>query len=353
MRDDTASETDPKLENTTSGGPGSVSDNQNLATQQPLSSTPTRPLTEPQNDLSVSPTASSKQLGSTIHAAHDSTTSLTGFDSAANIFLGDASSSIPAVQSTGPNVSESVTDPNLGQDHSQKEDDAMDTTLQDAYSQHAGETQPIVQPVTGNLSSTDADQAARLMAQLFQAQQAGNLADVTSQLQWPQAQQLIQILQLAKEVSQPTRADQDTSSAHPDTATDSEVDSTAQSGSDSESVTTDASEHHRCSRARRNHLAPEQAQQLFEQSDKDVIVINEQVETEGLETVRMTTEWERDLEHEEASWPTRFPVRKPFIKPRVEQVDDNGIRERTVSTLRESHHRPHGLSCQLPMGLWP
>ncbi len=198
----------------------------------------------------------------------------------------------------------------------------MDTTHQDAYSQHTGKTQPVVQPDTNNILSTDADQAVRLMAQLFQAQQPGNLADVTSQLQGPQAQQLMQILQLAKTIDPPSGAGQDTSSAHPDTASDSEPDSTAQSGTDSESVTTDASDHHRRRRASRNRLAPSQAQQMLEQSDKDVIIIDEQMETVELETVRLTPGWERELEHEEASWPTRFPVQKPFIKPRVEQVDD-------------------------------
>ena len=183
----------------------------------------------------------------------------------------------------------------------------MDTTHQDAYSQHAREIQPVVQPDTNNVSSTDADQAVRLMAQLFQAQQAGNLADVTSQLQGPQAQQLMQILQLVKTIGQPTGAGQDTSSAHPDTASDSELDST-QSGTDSESVTTDASDHRRRRRARHHRLGPDQAQQLLEESGKDVIVVDEHIETEGLETVHMTTEWDKHLEHEEATWPTRFPL---------------------------------------------
>ncbi len=62
---------------------------------------------------------------------------------------------------------------------------------------------------------------------------------------------------------------------------------------------------------------------MLEESDKDVIVLEEHVETEGLETVRMTTDWDRHVEQEEASWPTHFPSRKPFVKPRVEQVDDN------------------------------
>ncbi len=116
LGDDAVSETDPTPENVTSGGPGPSSDPQHPATQQPLSSTPARPLTEPQNNLNVSATASSDQLGSTIHTAHDSTTSLTRFESASNIFLGNTSSGILAVQSTVPNVSESVNDPNVGQE---------------------------------------------------------------------------------------------------------------------------------------------------------------------------------------------------------------------------------------------
>ncbi len=55
----------------------------------------------------------------------------------------------------------------------------------------------------------------------------------------------------------------------------------------------------------------------------DVIVLDEQIETEELETVCMPTSWDSHVEQEEASWPTRFPTQKPFIKPRVEQVDDN------------------------------
>ncbi len=71
-----------------------------------------------------------------------------------------------------------------------------------------------------------------------------------------------------------------------------------------------------------NGLPPSQAQQLLNQSGKDVILIEEHVETEGLENTRLTRGWEADLKLEEESWPTRFPIRKPFIKPRVEQVDD-------------------------------
>ncbi len=161
------------------------------------------------------------------------------------------------------------------------------------------------------------------MAQLFQAQQAGNLADVTSQLQGSQAQQLMQILQLAKTIDQPTGAGQGNFSVRPDTGPDSDPDSTTQSGSDSESVKTGASDHNRRRLASRHSLAPSQAQQLLEESDKDVIIIDELVETDGLETVHMTPDWDKRLEHEEATWPTRFPLRKLFIKPRVEQTDDH------------------------------
>ncbi len=111
LRDDSVPEVDPKPEDTTSGGPGPSPDSQNPATQQPLSSTPARPLTEPQNDLNVSATVSGERLGSTIHAGPGSTTSLTGYDSASSIFHTDASSNIPAIQPTGPNASESVPDP--------------------------------------------------------------------------------------------------------------------------------------------------------------------------------------------------------------------------------------------------
>ncbi len=324
LRDDSVSETDSKPENGTPGGPGPSPNVQNPATQQPLSSTPVRPPTEPQNDLNVSATVSGERLGSTIHAGPGSTTSLTGYDSASSIFHPDASSNIPAVQPTGPNVSESVLDPVEGQQVSRGGDDgAMDTTHQSAYTQHVDGTGSVVQPETNNVASTAADQAVRLMTQLFQAQQAGTLDDVTGQLQGAQADQLEQILQLAKAVSRPSRADPDTSSAHPDTVTDSESDSVMESVSGSESVNTDASDPNRRKRANRKRLAPDQAQQMLEQSGKDVIIIDEQVETEELEKVSLRREWEDGLKLEEESWPTRFPIRKPFIKPQVEQVNDN------------------------------
>ncbi len=233
--------------------------------------------------------ASSEQLGNTIHAAHDSTTSVSGFEGASDIFHGDASSNIPAVQPMGQNVSESATDSDMVQDPACDQDVDMDTTHQNAYTQHADENRPVVQPDPNNLSSMDADQAVQLMAQLFQAQQARNLADVTSQLHGPQAAQLIQLLQLAEAVGKPTGVDQSNSSAQQDTATDSEPDSSSQLGSDSESVTTDASGREGHTSARRHRLAASLAQKLLEESDKDVIVLHKHVETEGLETVHMTT----------------------------------------------------------------
>ncbi len=139
------------------------------------------------------------------------------------------------------------------------------------------------------------------MAQLFQAQQAGSLADLTSQLRGQQAQQLMQILQIAREVGQPILADKGNSSAHPDTDTDSAPDSTMQSESESESTQTDASGSNRRRMATRHRIAPDQAQQMLEQSDKDIIVIDEQVELHGLETVRLTTGWKEVLKQEEES----------------------------------------------------
>ncbi len=62
---------------------------------------------------------------------------------------------------------------------------------------------------------------------------------------------------------------------------------------------------------------------MLEESGNDVIIIDEEVETEGLDNIRLTREWEADFKREEESWPTRFPVRKPFVKPRVEQANDN------------------------------
>ena len=58
-------------------------------------------------------------------------------------------------------------------------------------------------------------------------------------------------------------------------------------------------------------------------SGQDVIILDEQVDTVGLENIRLTRGWEEGLKQDEESWPTRFPLRKPFIKPLVEQVDDN------------------------------
>ncbi len=133
----------------------------------------------------------------------------------------------------------------------------------------------------------------------------------------------MQLLQLAQAVANPTGAEQGNPSAQPDTATDSASDSSSSSDDDSESVTADASGHEGRTSARRRHLAASQAQNLLKESDKDVIVLDEHVETEGLETVHMTTEWGQCVEQEEEGWPTHFPSRKPFIKPRVEEANDD------------------------------
>ncbi len=102
LGDGSIPEMDPKPEKVASGGPGPFSDPQNPSAQQPLSSTPTRPLREPQHGSDVSATASSELLGSTIHAAHDSTTSVLGFESASDLFRGESGSNIPAVKINGP-----------------------------------------------------------------------------------------------------------------------------------------------------------------------------------------------------------------------------------------------------------
>ncbi len=62
---------------------------------------------------------------------------------------------------------------------------------------------------------------------------------------------------------------------------------------------------------------------MLEESDKDVIFLDEYVEIEGLETVHLTPEWGECVEHVEEGWPARFPPRKPFIRPRVEEINDN------------------------------
>ena len=143
-------ETDPKPYNVTSGGPGLLSDGQNPSAQAPLSSTPNKPFQELPNVSSVSATASSKQLSSTIHTAHDNTTSVQGFESASNIFHVDASSNILAAQQMGPNVSESVTDSDMVQDPAHEEDVDMDTTHQNVYTQHDDGNQPVARPDPSN-----------------------------------------------------------------------------------------------------------------------------------------------------------------------------------------------------------
>ncbi len=293
------------------------------STQPLLNNTPNKPLTELQDSSNVSATVSSELLGSTIHAAHDSTTAVPGFESASDLFRGDSGSNVLAVQPTGPNVSGSTTDSDMVQDPAREKDIEMDTTHQNAYTQHDDGNPPVAQPDPSNPMSTGTDQAVQLMTQLIQAQQARNLADITSQLQGPQAEQVMLVLQLAKAAATPTGAGRGNPPAQPDTATDTDPNSTSQSGSDSEGVTTDASEQRGRTGARRHCLAASQAQQLLEESDRDVIILEEHVETAELETIRITPQWGACVDEEEADWPNRFPCRKPFIKPWVEEVTDN------------------------------
>ncbi len=130
------------------------------------------------------------------------------------------------------------------------------------------------------------------------------MADVTNQLHGAQAEQLAELLKLTKAVADPTGAEPDRPSARVETGTDSELDSTSQSGSDSESANTEASFQEGRSLARRQCLASSQVQNLLEQTDKDVILIEEQVDTDGLDTVHLTTSWGGCIEHVEADWAT-------------------------------------------------
>ena len=123
----------PKSDNLTSGGPGPHSDSQNLSARPPMSSTPLKPIQELQNVSAVSVNASSEHLGSTIHAAHDSTTSVQGFESAAADFHRDVSSNVTPVRQAGLGVTESASEAEMGQDVTREVDTDMDLTHQDAY----------------------------------------------------------------------------------------------------------------------------------------------------------------------------------------------------------------------------
>ncbi len=59
---------------------------------------------------------------------------------------------------------------------------------------------------------------------------------------------------------------------------------------------------------------------MLEQSSKDVIIIDEQVDTDGLDTVHLTTSWGECVEQTEVDWAARFRPHKPFIKPRVKRA---------------------------------
>ncbi len=210
LGDNPIPETDPKPDNLTLGAPGPSSDGQNPSAHPPISSTPLKLQQEHPDGSNVSATASSEHLGSTIHAAHDSTTSVPGFESASVDFHRDASSSVPPTHQAGPGVSEAVSDTEMGQDITREVDTDMDTTHQSAYTQH-DDSQPVAQPDPINQSSTGQDSTVQLVAQLLQAQQAGTLADVTNQLHGAQAEQLAELLKLARAGSDPTGAGRDRS----------------------------------------------------------------------------------------------------------------------------------------------
>ncbi len=154
-------------------------------------------------------------------------------------------------------------------------------------------------------------------------------------------------------MADPTGAERDHPPAQVETGTDSDLDSTSHSGRDSEGATTAASGHEGRSSARCQHLATSQVQKLLEQSDKDVIVIDEQVGTDGLETVHLKTSWGHVSS--KPKW-TGLPASLPGSHSsnlgwkRSMMV---GIREMIVSILQGSHLQPEGPSCWLLMGLWP
>ncbi len=83
---------------------------------------------DPQNLTAVSATVSSENLGSTIHATHNSTPSAHGYDSASDVFHGDASSNVPPVQPSSQGTSESIKESEMMQDVTREKDTAMDTT---------------------------------------------------------------------------------------------------------------------------------------------------------------------------------------------------------------------------------
>ncbi len=194
------------------------------------------------------------------------------------------------------------------QDPARESEADMDTTHQSAYTQKSEGTPSGPQPGPSKLSSPDAE----LMGQLFRAHQAGTLADVTSQLQGPQAEQLQQLMQLAQAVAQPTGAGQGKTLKQPETGPDSQPESDGGSESESDSVRTDASGSQGCKSA-----------QPLEDSDQDVIILDEQQVAEGF-GLGQTVLWGTQAKPEqptEAEWATRFPIRKPYVKPRVVRVD--------------------------------
>ncbi len=119
---------------------------------------------------------------------------------------------------------------------------------------------------------------------------------------------------LAQAVAQTTEAGQGKTLKQPESGPDSQPESTDGSESESDSVRTDASGSQGCKSA-----------QQPEGSDQDVIIIDEQLESDGLVTGQ-TVLWGSQADSEkpdEADWATRLPTRKPYINPRVVEVDDN------------------------------
>ncbi len=205
-----------------------------------MSSTAVRPQMQPQNITAVSATMSSENLGSSIHTAHDSTTSVPGYDSASIVFHRDTSSNAQPIRMEGSSKSELNKDLEMEQDVTHERDTEMDTIHQDEYKIH-DRSQSSTQPDQQSQSSTGTDRTAQLVAQLLKAQSEGTLNDVTGVLHGVQVDELAKIKLLAQFVSETT--DSDWPNQHPtaDTGTDSDLGSQSYSGDVTDGDTTEAS----------------------------------------------------------------------------------------------------------------
>ncbi len=179
---------------------------------------------------------SSDNLGSTIHTAQDSTTSVTGYDSASVVFHGDTTSNAQSNRQAGQSNSELTKDSEMEQDVTREQDTDMDTTHKDEYKMNDS-SQSTAQPNHSNQSSIGTDRTA----QLLQAQVEGTPADVTGTLRGAQANELAKIKLLAQIVFETANSNRPSRPHTAKTATDSNSGSNSSSGGESESANTEAS----------------------------------------------------------------------------------------------------------------